>query len=302
MKRLITLFAVLLLSAVGFAQNPKEIKEQDLTIGLGESFTWITQFAVGSEVSFDTLDDNDDDVLELDENGNKCVLKGVRLGTTKVLAVFGNTLYYRNVTVVAKTGSKPGSGAEEAGPAFAGKYVYNPPKDHYYIHTGSFIYARIGSELIEKSIDKRGNLQYWLYYNLASGDKKYYMESDGFNHAKMDGEELEPGELKARENMALLDAFANSEFWKSLKTDPAWSLGEFYVGNETVCGVKCWVFDTDSYGGINMKYWVDPSNGCCLKYEGRGNGGAVKNTMEVKAYNLNYRVWTSDVYDSTINR
>ena len=301
MKKVLTLLA-LLLCAVWFAQNYKEIKEPDLTIGLGESYTWITKFAAGAEVTFDTLDDNDDDVLELNENGNKCVLKGVHLGTTTAVAMSGNTLYHMKVTVVAKSSVKPGSGEEEVGVPFTGKYEYNPPKDHYYIHTGSIIYAKIGSEQIEKCLDKKGNIEYWMYYNLASRECKQYLEKDGFDHEKVDNEQLEPDEWKARENLALLDTFADSEFWNSLKTDPASSLSEFYVGNETVCGVKCWVFDTDGYGGITIKYWVDPSNGCCLKYEGRGNGGAVKSTMQVKTYNLNYHVWTFDVYDSTIKR
>lgn len=299
MEKILTLSA-LLICAAGFAQNPREIEEPALTIGLGERFAWTTKFAAGAEVVFDTLDDNDDDVLELEEDGNACVLKGVALGTTKVLAVLGNTLYYRTVTVVAKTGAKPNGGGEETGPAFTGKYEYNPPKDHYYIHTGSIIYAKIGSEQIEKCLDKRGDIEYWMYYNLASRECKQYLEKDGFDHGKVDNEQLDPDEWEARENLALLDTFADSEFWNSLKTDPASSLSEFYVGNETVCGVNCWVFDTDGYGGITMKYWVDPSTGCCLKYEGRGNGGAVKNTMQVKTYNLNYRVWSNDMKDSTL--
>ena len=301
MKKVLTMWAVLL-CAVGFAQKPKEIQEPDVTIAVGQKYTWVTKFAAGTELEFDTLDDNDEDAVKITPDGTKCIIKGLSVGDAIVLCTDSKTVYHRTVHVVAR-GAQTKDG-EEVGEeeTFTGKYAYNPPKDHYYIHTGSFIYARIGSEQIEKCIDKKGNLEYWMYYNLAARECKQYLEKDGFDHGKVDNEELEPEEWKARENLALLDAFADSEFWKSIKSDPVNALGDYYVGSEYVCGVKCWVFDTDGYAGISMKYWVDPSNGCCLKYEGRGNGGAVRSAMEVKTYNLNYRTWTSDVYDATIKR
>ena len=295
MKRLITLLSILL-CAVGFAQNPKEIQEPDLTIGLGESYTWTTQFAAGSDVDFDTLDDNDDDVLDLDDDDNKCVLKGIHLGTTKVLAVFGDTVYYRNVTVVAKSSGKPSGEEEEVGPAFTGTYKYNPPKDHYYIRDAyDFIYARIGNILMEKDLESDGQLSYWMCYDLAANEAHQYLEDGGFDHLHTDAEELEASQWDGLRNLKLLGTFAESDFLTIDEPD----LADYYLGNETVLGVSCWVFDSPDY-----KYWVDPSNGCCLKYAQYKYDTDGKKTIsrvsEVKVYDLKYYMWSDDMKDSTL--
>ena len=70
-------------------------------------------------------------------------------------------------------------------------------------------------------------------------------------------------------------------------------LAKYYVGDETICGVKCWKFDFRKrpfYGSEGSCYWIDPSNGLCLKsLRESGNG------FEVTIYNLNYNTWTSDM-------
>lgn len=305
MKRLITLLSVLL-CATGFAQKPQEIQVEPVTIELGKSFTWVTPFPAGAEVMYDFLDENDNDVVDLEEDGNTVVIKGVALGTTKVVATDGKKLYHRIVNVVARgTGKTDGVGEEkeeeEKTAVWTGKYEYKAPKDNYYFDTGSFIYAKIGSFLIEKNLESDGRLGYWKAYNLATHKCKEYVGEEGFDHEATDGEYLEPEEWEGLENFAPLDFFVDSEFYKSLQTDPANSLGEYYVGNETVAGVECWVFDTDGYGGIKMKYWVDPANGCCLKYGGFSNAGAFRIQYQIKKYNLHYSEWTPDVYDAIIN-
>ena len=303
MKKIITFLSVLLCT-LGFAQKVQEIKVEPVTIQLGKSFTWVTPFAAGADVTFDMLDDNDDDVVSLSEDGNTVVIKGVAIGTTKLIAYSGDKLYYRTVTVVARgEGKTDGIGEEEEEKTvpWTGKYEYKAPKDNYYLHTGSFIYAKIGSILIEKNLEKDGSLGYWKAYNLATHKCKEYVGADGFDHEATDGEYLEPEEWEGWENFAPLDFFVDSEFYKSLKTDKANSLADFYAGTEIVAGVECWVFDTKGYGGIHMKYWVDPANGCCLKYGGLSNAGTFRVTYTIKKYDLHYFEWTPDVYDAIIN-
>ena len=75
MKRFLFLFAAIALACVGAsAQNPKEIELDPVNIILGNSFTWETSFPAGSEVVFDFLDSNEDDVVELEEKGNTAII------------------------------------------------------------------------------------------------------------------------------------------------------------------------------------------------------------------------------------
>ena len=292
----------LLICAVGYSQTYKEIEQEAITIELGKSFTWVADYPAGTTVTFDVLDDNDEDVTELSANGTTCIIKGVALGSAKVFVYGGDKLYYRTVNVVAKGREKVDDTQEETTPTWTGSYRYSPPMDHYYIHTGSFIYAKIGSILIEKALESDGSLSYWKAYNLTSRKCKEYLEMDGFEHESTDGEYLDPDEWEGWKNFKPLDAFVDSEFYRSIKTDPANSLGDFYVGDELVLGVKCWVFDTDGYAGISMRYWIDPSNGCCLKYGGINNTGTFRVYYQVRKYDLHYDKWTPDVYESVLNK
>lgn len=307
MKRFLVLFAAIALACVGAsAQNPKEIELDPVNIILGNSFTWETSFPAGSEVVFDFLDSNEDDVVELEEKGNTVIIKGIALGTTKVVAICGDNVIHRIVNVVLRGAGKTDEAGEEeeekeTTAVWTGKYEYKAPKDNYYFDTGSFIYAKIGSILIEKNLESDGSRGYWKAYNLTTHKCKEYVGEAGFDHKATDGESLEPEEWEGLENFAPLDFFVDSEFYKSIQSDPANSLGEYYVGNEMVAGVECWVFDTDGYGGIRMKYWVDPANGCCLKYGGTSNAGTFRVQYQIKKYILHYFEWTPDVYDAIIN-
>ena len=102
-KRFLFLFAAIALACVGAsAQNPKEIELDPVNIILGNSFTWETSFPAGSEVVFDFLDSNEDDVVELEEKGNTVIIKGIALGTTKVVAICGDNVIHRIVNVVLR--------------------------------------------------------------------------------------------------------------------------------------------------------------------------------------------------------
>ena len=75
---------------------------------------------------------------------------------------------------------------------------------------------------------------------------------------------------------------------------PASKLAQYYVGDELACGVKCWKFDTRKKpvsGSVGAIYWIDPSNGLCLKQQATDGSG-----FEVFIYDLKYQEWTIDLY------
>ena len=55
--------------------------------------------------------------------------------------------------------------------------------------------------------------------------------------------------------------------------------------------MECWVFDSKGLNTIEKKYWVDPSNGCCLKVLDKEDGTYVA----ITEYNLNYTSWTDNL-------
>jgi len=80
---------------------------------------------------------------------------------------------------------------------------------------------------------------------------------------------------------------------------PVSRLADYYVGEETICGVRCWMFDTRNRppsGSEGSCYWIDPSNGLCLKRI-TGDGGG----FEVFTYDLNYTKWTTDMFPEGVN-
>ena len=82
---------------------------------------------------------------------------------------------------------------------------------------------------------------------------------------------------------------------------PASKLAQYYVGDEVVCGVKCWKFDTRKKpisGSVGYIYCIDPSNGLCLKQQASDGSG-----FEVFIYDLQYQQWTIDLYpEAFINK
>ena len=70
-------------------------------------------------------------------------------------------------------------------------------------------------------------------------------------------------------------------------------LDRFYVGEEAVCGVKCWVFDfrgKGSYGLGDSCWWIDPATGLALRRQSPDGSG-----FAVEILDLDYRLWTIDV-------
>ncbi len=201
-----------------------------------------------------------------------------------------------------------GDGGGGKAKKFDGEYVYNPPTDHYYIAWTYYeadgsggeakdIYARIGQG---HTVAMEG---YGVYH--ASDDTQKYYErawegeySDwmvspgyGYNEWKSDFDEYGPdlGSCNAMEDY-FMRYFRMYGF-----DDDEGKLNEYYVGTEKVCGVDCWVFDSKGLNAIYEKYWIDPSNGVCLKYMDTEDGSY----SVVTDYNLNYTEWTDNLAPSS---
>ena len=70
-------------------------------------------------------------------------------------------------------------------------------------------------------------------------------------------------------------------------------LKRYYRGEETVCGVKCWVFDfrgTNIFGYSGFCAWIDPDTGLELREENEDGSGFI-----VTRFNLDYHAWDVEV-------
>lgn len=191
-------------------------------------------------------------------------------------------------------------------PSFDGTYTYSPPTDNYLIKwtyynadgtEGGFdIYARIGQGHTEAMSDigiYHASEDMEKYYERAwEGEYSDWMLSPGYGYSDWlsDYDETSPhiGSCDAMEEY-FMHYFRAYGF-----EDDEGKLNEYYVGTEEVCGVECWVFDSKGLNAINMKYWIDPSNGCCLKIVDEYGDYA-----QVTEYNLNYTEWTDNLAPSS---
>lgn len=202
-----------------------------------------------------------------------------------------------------------GGGGNGGGKAakFEGTYVYDPPKDNYYVKwtyydadgtEGGFdIYARIGQGHTEAISDIgvfHASQDMERYYERAwEGEYSDWMLSPGYGYSDWlsDYDENNPrlGSCSAMEDY-FMHYFRAYGF-----DDDEGKMNDYYVGTETIAGVECWVFDSKGLNAIYCKYWIDPSNGVCLKYMDTEDGSYAM----VTEYNLNYTEWSDNLAPST---
>lgn len=176
-----------------------------------------------------------------------------------------------------------------------GTYSFNPPQDNFYVkyvyNDETITYGRIGNYLVKRT---SGDWEYIVCYDYSS--KKIAASEDGREWFCYDGEADEmyswrDGDLDPLEGIFdYFEEFFLSTLRACYGDDER--LPKYYVGSETVAGVKCWVFDTMGFNAIELKFWIDPSNGCCLKYFDKEDGEV---DFEVLEYNTSYKAWTSDL-------
>ncbi len=176
--------------------------------------------------------------------------------------------------------------------SYTGSYTYAPPTDHYYIETNTYIVARVGDQFTY--IDKEDptysyHVNYylkgvWSHWEGVWSLSDYY-ESEGYEEQKD-----EPPLIFTEMESGLL-------YYLSFFTDEDEDLGaallEYYIGDETVAGVRCWCFDSKGINTLKCKYWIDPSNGVVLKYAWYGD---TDYEDEVLVYDLNYTKMDQSLY------
>lgn len=210
------------------------------------------------------------------------------------------------ITMLALASCNIGEGGlvGDKAPKFNGEYVYNPPTDNYYIAwtyydadgsggEGKDIYARIGQghtvAISDIGIYHASDETQKYYERAWEGEYSDWMVSPGYgyNEWKNDFDEFGPdlGSCNAMEDyfMPYFRAFGFDKI--------EGKMNEFYVGIEKICGVECWVFDTNNLNTIDFKFWIDPSNGVCLKVLDKDDGSY----SIVTDYNLNYTSWTDNL-------
>ncbi len=228
----------------------------------------------------------------------------------KILAILVATAMLLTLTACGTSDDTSGSGGGGGGgnrgekaESFEGTYTYNPPKDNYLIKwtyydadgsEGGFdIYARIGQGHTEAMNDvgvyhASENME--KYYQRAwEGEYSDWMLCPGYGYSDWlsDHNPDEP-------NLGSCDAMEEyfMHYFRAYGFDEKeGKLNEYYVGTEKVNGIDCWVFDSKGLNTITMKYWIDPSNGCCLKYMDTEDG----DYAIVTEYNLNYTEWTDNL-------
>lgn len=198
-------------------------------------------------------------------------------------------------TVVTVIAAMAMSLSVDAQQAWNGTYSFNPPQDNFYVkyvYNGETItYGRIGNCLLKRT---SGEWEYLMCYDY--GSKKVAGSEDGREWFCYDSEADEMSAWRDGEYDPLGGIFDSFEefFLSTLRAyfDDISRLPGYYAGEETVAGVKCWVFDSKGLNAIQLKFWIDPANGCCLKYYDKEDAEV---DFEVLEYNTDYTTWTSDL-------
>ncbi len=169
---------------------------------------------------------------------------------------------------------------------YNGNYVFNPPTDNYYIalNDGAVEEVRVGDMYSYFENNEQG---YSVHVNFSREGKVYVpYQGKWYNDTNMvydDYTEIKescPLIFRSMEDglISYLKAFGTEDDEHGEK------LKDYYVGNEKVCDVNCWVFDSKGINALYTKYRVDPSNGAVLKVEYYQSDYI----EELSAYDVNY--------------
>lgn len=194
--------------------------------------------------------------------------------------------------------SNTGNESTKETPEFSSdfKYAYNPPTDNYYIVWQYYnadgtasgkpeLFACVNGDCTyshDYGYDHYSKTKSQVYSRSYEGDKWEIDPSISYEQWQ---EETGPNKFLAVSSCDIFDEAFIQRYYVHIE-DKGKKLADIYVGTETIAGVECYIFDTGEY-----KYWIDPSNSCCLKSKGRSNDYYV----EVVTYNLNYTEWTDNL-------
>ena len=260
--------------------KPPEGYDAEFTIYVNGTEEW-TPFPEKKGTEFVA---EDEDIVSLSDNGTTVTITGTQIGDTEIGAMLDDKVVLAIVHVRAMGGDI--------------NYKYNPPTDNYYIafenidgdgDVNSEVVAHIGRQHMYSY-----DTTYAYHFVDFEKQKSYDRDPNGSWMSDPEGLGLD---MEDDWSGAPLPLSAMEEYFM----DTLYALGgdasrlaEYYVGTETLypapyenTGIKCWVFDTAGFNGNNLKFWIDPSNGCCLKYEDTEDG----DVTVVTEYYLNYTSW-----------
>lgn len=261
--------------------DPPEGYDAEYTIVIDGADSW-RPFENGSGVTFASSKGG---VISSTDDGKTVKFTGLAVGETDITATSGTDTAKALVKVVKRSEQQ-----DEQKAKFSGTYAYNPPTDNFCIETQSTRNGKSETDVWAKIGDEEANID---------GDdwQGFYNVSTGANYTVLDGrwiEDVQWGFHSIADRGGVpspLDTF--NTFFQLLQKLGFGNekLGDFYIGEETICGVKCWVFDTNGYNAIYAKYWVDPANGCTLKEAGTTEDYV----CEVTTYDLDYTAWDASL-------
>ena len=255
--------------------------DEVFTIYINGSEEW-TPFPGKTDVFFGT---DDEDIISLSDDGTTVHFTGKQVGETILGAVVEEEEILALVRVRAMDGGEI-------------SYRYAPPEDYYYIafehlyedgDVDSEVFARIGRQYMYSY-----DTTYSFSFVDFGTENSYDREPDGpwMHDPEGRGLDMEGDWSKPPLPLSAMEEYFMDTFY-ALGGDVS-RLAEYYIGNETLypapyesTGIACWVFDIRGFNGNYLKFWIDPSNGCCLKYEDTEDGDCTI----VTEYNLNYTAW-----------
>jgi uncharacterized lipoprotein YehR (DUF1307 family) len=265
----------------GAVATPAEGYDAEFTVYIGYGDEW-TPFPGKSGVTFANSDNS---VLAVKDNGTKVEFTGLIAGDSLITATLDGTESKALVHVRAVEGV-----TEKI------NYIYNPPTDNFFIRytvdEQEGLNARIGNIFLygESGSGSSGDEGMLTRVDLSGGGA--WLNSYEITYEWQEDDNYYPENYVNWNRIDPLDAM-EEYFVKYLRTSGfdgdalSTRLTEFYVGKERVLGIDCWVFDTQGYNALELKFWIDPSNGCCLKSE-KTETGTVTTVTEC---NLNYTQW-----------
>lgn len=263
---LVLLFASTLLIA-------QEEYHEEYRIHVGDTLLW-HPFAQCSNISFKV---SPKEVVEFTPvQFTKMQVIGKKAGICHLKATCGDTSVSAEVTV--EDTPQPVAPKEKMEKpqtlAFTETYQFTPPADHFFITFTNpndeyrETYAKIGAE--EAYNNGHGTDRFW---NIQTGANYFYVpDAQGWtDDVKFDFEPF-------GDSFFPLNAFARD-------VDTEGDLSAYYIGNEKVLDIDCWVFFVQQ-GDDAVRYWVDPANGCTLRHQVNND-----NPSEVTVYDLQYTRW-----------
>ena len=320
MKRLLSL--CLLMAAFVLSATAQQ-KKNDIpfyTILEGKTIEWKTGTTEINKI--DIKGDAECVSLTFKGQGGKATIKGVKAGLVELTATLADGKTKKCKVRVNMLANAP----DKTGAKWQGPYNLNVPRSNWHVEytiKGQEVHklcaAKIGDIYVKVSHRDEGPIyekfdyaKQFGYQGTFSGNSfKYYyadgspIEKEGEDAARAWFEEYAPPagdcfnygpqDMVMFGHIATDDDDFRGEIMQMMKqyNRNQSQLAKYYVGDETICGVKCWKFDFRKrpfYGSEGSCYWIDPSNGLCLKcLRESGNG------FEVTLYDLNYNSWTSDM-------